>query len=350
MVKSRNLSKKITARLTISLSPYLKDLVKRYVKEKRQEYPDEEMYSSISRFISNIIEIGLEISDHYDSLEKLKKIPGKQILDFYDDISFRAVIDTYEENVEKSKYDLHDSDQIIALFLKFKDYLLKDADKLSDELMEKRAGEFNKYFVDNKVAKDFDIIIKGNRYLLDFSGTYPNIHFLYTKGIIGIFSVLGLKLIDAIIGRDYSKMEFEKTWLFRSSELQKKERKRLYQENMAKVINYNSIVNDKAHHLWIRLSDYENTVITFRNKSEGIKTVEEISQEIIRFSKYGYKRDILRLFEKLNWIKVTESLTKEIPFQFSISEQYHQMEREITLEILNSHGKIYQEDNTFYFK
>jgi hypothetical protein len=159
-----------------------------------------------------------------------------------------------------------------------------------------------------------------------------------------------LKLIDAIIGRDYSKMEFEKTWLFRSSELQKKERKRLYQENMAKVINYNSIVNDKAHHLWIRLSDYENTVITFRNKSEGIKTVEEISQEIIRFSKYGYKRDILRLFEKLNWIKVTESLTKEIPFQFSISEQYHQMEREITLEILNSHGKIYQEDNTFYFK
>jgi len=350
MVHGRNLSKKITDRLTISISPYLKDWLNRFVKEESKKNPKVEKFSSISRFISHIIELSLEISEENKSLEELKELPGNTILEFYDDITFRAVIDTYEENIEKSKYDMLESDQIITLYLKYKDFLTDDNHVLTDDIMDKKVKEFNKFFAANNVTNKFNLKVKGNKYYIDFSGRYPNIHFVHCKGIIGIFGILGMKLIDIIIGKDYSKMEFEKTYLFNSLELNKKERKRLYRQNIKKLCNYFAIVNDKRHHLWITLSNYENNIISFRNRTEGKVTIDEIVEEIIKYSKYGYKREILKLFEKFNWIKVTETLTKEIPFEFSISEENHQMEIDLTLDTLNRYGNLRKQEKTFYFK
>ena len=60
MTSKKYLSNKKTAQQTFSLSPALKELIKRFVNVNRRNSPDEDKFQSVSRFISTTLEKTME--------------------------------------------------------------------------------------------------------------------------------------------------------------------------------------------------------------------------------------------------------------------------------------------------
>jgi hypothetical protein len=349
MSKSKNLSKKKSDRLTISISPYLKEWIARYVKEQKKNYPSEDEYKSISSFVTSILESNLNLFQEGKSLEDFKKEPDHNTDEFYEKLTFRAFIKNYEENVEKSKYDLPNYKVTIPIYANFKSYFFENKHNNLEDNFVTALNRMKKFVVSNKVTKEINVEYRNNKFYMSFEGKYPNIQFINTKGLLGLFSALGLKLDDILVTKLHTRFEFSKTYLFETDELLSDERKRLYQENNRKLINLSRIINDKRHHLWIKMAQLDNTIISFRDYSSGVRDVGEMVEEI-RETSDNFKINILKLFEQFNWIKIEENLERIFYFSLNLDEQEHLVERRILFGTLDKYGNLKQDENRFSFE
>ena len=64
MTSKKYLSNKKTAQQTFSLSPALKELIKRFVNVNHRKTPDEDKFQSISRFIATTLEETMENNEN----------------------------------------------------------------------------------------------------------------------------------------------------------------------------------------------------------------------------------------------------------------------------------------------
>ncbi|MEJ2279235.1 MAG: hypothetical protein P8Y70_16065 [Candidatus Lokiarchaeota archaeon] len=277
-----------------------------------------------------------------------KQEPDKEVEEFYNNLTFRAFVKNYEENVERNKYEMANIDFVLSLFFKFKDLMTKIDNKNYEEKFLITVRRLVKFVFSNKVTKNFTIEYMNDKFYIDFEGNYPNIHYVNTQGIIGLCGLFGLKLKDISLGDLHTRLELEKSFLFKKDELLTEERKKLYNENCEMLINYYNIIQDKRHHLWIKMSKSDETLISFKDYNIGMKDITTIINEIIKYSKNN-KKSILQLFEKLNWVELEKSLGDNLNFNCKLNINDHPVEYQIIRDILKKYGTVKENGDKFSF-
>ncbi|MEJ2250635.1 MAG: hypothetical protein P8Y70_16060 [Candidatus Lokiarchaeota archaeon] len=339
------MSKKKADRITITISPYLKDWITRYVKEQHERYPTEDYYKSTSSFITFLLDSNLKMFEKGTTLEDFEEEPDKSVINLYNDLTFRTFISRYEESIENSKYELPIFETRVPIFIKFRDLMFEVEHKDLEEKFVIAARRLKRFVISNKVTKGFKIEYINDKFFIVIEGDYPNVQFVNLKGIISLCSFLGLKLKNIIIN-DYTKLELKKTYLFKTLDMLFNERKKLFQENSKKLLNYYNIIQDKQHHLWIRMSKSDDTFITFKDYNSGMRFVNTILEDISKSSP-NKKRCVLQLFEKFNWIKIVKGFGDNLFFTFKVNKREHHLEKKIIYNILQKYGEIKDYGNKF---
>jgi len=351
MSDESSLSDKKITRQTISISPALREAIIEYVHNMQKKHPDDERYNSISAFFTYVMEKALKAFKKGKSLDDLNKMAHKNIRDFFDKITFNAVIPDFENSISLNKYSPPEFDEIPEVFLKSKKLYLEEKGHSKQNIVE-LYDEFSKYFVSNKITRKSHLELKGDSYSVEYIGKYPNLHFHNVKLLIALLGFLGLKLnkIQYIEKEKYARFKIEPTPLFDKSAPLHRERKTLAQQNIEKLANYFEIVNDEPCHLWIKMATDNNVALKFKNKRAKREWFSKIQRDIENFSpsqKIKINR-ILKFFENIHWIKILN--LQDLVFEFSINQQEWDEEREFLLNKLSEFGEILSREGKYQIK
>ncbi|MFO8017536.1 MAG: hypothetical protein R6U96_02775 [Promethearchaeia archaeon] len=357
MVKKRYLSKKKNTRQTITISPFLKDWVKRFVKDQQEKYPNNDNYRSVSSFITYILKENLKLLEHGKTLDDLKNRPDKETLDFFDKITFKAIVQQYEIVSECGKYLIEDFDFLFPLLSKYRIFMMKN--KKSEEeftikdFLEGSERIYN-FMKNNKITRNFSINQMGEKLIVEYSAYYTNIHFILSKTFIMMGSILGFEFLNVSYENNYTRMDIIPTNLFSNPKLLKNKRKELYLKNIKHLVNYHNLLKDeKCHHLWLDMASKPNALISFRSVEDGVKQIkkmiDEISSHCIRKERPEF---ILDIFKNFGWINRKH---EQFSYELLISPEENRIEKEIMKEIykyikgVNIIKKVKKNDNLYQF-
>ncbi len=312
MSSKKFLSNKKTAQQTISISPALKDWLKRYVNVKHRENLDDERYKSISAFYNYILENVLNLFKKGKTLDDFKRVEDKQIGEFFDKFTFRATIPLYEMVIETNRYTPFSFDFNTRFLLSYIKLLRGSSQSQSYEGVQIFFERIRSRYGTTNVSKDIKVEIfpdkKGGyaKGYLEFIGRYKNLHFENIKFMAAVLGVLGARVVDFIYSPDdyYCRLDLLATDLLFRKDRVKKERLKLLEENVDFIINYNRMLDEKDMYLWMRLAADNGVLISFKNQNVFNKWVKSIE---VHLRKYGKKEDflfkMLQFFDKLHWIR-----------------------------------------------
>ena len=123
-------------------------------------------------------------------------------------------------------------------------------------------------------------------------------------------------------------------------------RTELAKKNKDYVINLFRVVEHGDPHLWLRLSDNNHTLISFRTREDFDECLTKVESDL---KNYGSKEDfnlmLLKFFEQIHWIRIIDE--KELSFQILISEDSHKNEREMLLSYLSKNFRVVEKAQIF---
>ncbi len=309
--------------LSISVSIALNEWIDRYLSKNRNKYPKDLRYKNKSVFCSFLLEKCMEILTSGKSLEDIRIIPDKEITDIYDNISFKAVIPFFDIGIIMNKYSILNINKIPSILLKFRNWVINEVDPNDFNSIKIIIERLKRYLLSNKLTKEIRIDLfkeKNSKFFkgfLEYIGIYKNLHFENCKGMVGILSILGLKVEDFMFSETdlYARFDFKETFLFRSSDIAKKERMRLLDHNLKHLVNFSKIINDKDHYLWIKMSQDNEIFLNFNSQNSLNNWINYILNDFRQYSTIDkYPLNFLKFLEKLHWI----SLENEIDLAFHI--------------------------------
>ncbi|MFX0036933.1 MAG: hypothetical protein ACFE9I_14985, partial [Candidatus Hermodarchaeota archaeon] len=314
MTSKKYLSNKKTAQQTISISPALKDWIKRYVNVKHNEEPNDERFKSVSSFITYILDNIMILFREGKTIEDFKRVEDQVYKDFFDKFTFKATIPLYDMIAESNRYVPISFDFItrfiLAVYHFYRGIYLKQKNTEGWQLLFER---FKNRVYPSNVLKELRLDIfpsKDKKYgtaYLEFIGKQRNIHFENCKFFAGICGMLGVKVTDFhYSSKDfYCRLDLIETPLVFREELAKKERIKLLQENVNFIINYNRMLNDKDKYLWMNLAEDNDLFVSFKSKKTFNKWLNTIEADLRAFGKKeDFPSKILQFFNKLHWIKI----------------------------------------------
>ncbi len=350
MTSKKFLSNKKTSQQTISISPALQEWIKRYVNTMNKKNPNDPRYKSVSSFYTDVMEKVLTIFDKGKTLNDLEKVPDTEIKDFYDKLTFKAVIPYFEQAILMNKYSSLDFRVIPQMFLRYRNFILRE-NELTDADLQQTMERFKQYMTTNKITKDFKIDIVNSKYIIEYAGYYENLQFDFSKGIAGILGTIGLKIVDFFYSKEekYSRFDCIKTPLFTTKDSELKERKILFNYNMSQIINYYRIVNDNNYYLWSEMANDKDISLNFKNQKSRDYWVNTIIDHIKKFSpKDEFLLSLLKFFENLHWIAIENE--KNLSFQFKLPFETFNKEKQFLLEIIEKFAKIKEINDVFYLE
>ncbi len=347
MISGRNLSRKKISSQNISISPYLRDWIERFVKMEQKKNPNDKRVKSISSFYNFVMESVLKIFKKGKTLDDLGRFVDKKVQDFYDKITFRALIPYYEQIIKINKYAPIGFDSLIDLFLKYRSFII-DKNEPSDEIALNMIERFKNFMLANKLTKDFKIDIIDNSYIIEYSGYYPNIHYDHSKWIAGLAGLLGLKIKNLIISKNFLRLDLDKTSLFKTRDLEIERRKELFYFNINEFTSWYRVIDDKTQHLWLKISNNEDIIINFKDVTSGLEFISSIIRDLAEYAKgENLVLDILKLFRHFHWIHIDNF--EKPSFHFCVEDKYHHIIREMVFNILQKMKVIInEEDEKFY--
>jgi len=356
MASKRYLSNKKTSSQNISISPALKDKIERYVRKMHKKNPDDERYKSVSSFYCETFENVLKIFEKGKTLDDFDQIIDKDVRNLIDDYTFNGLIPMYEAGVESHRYIPFDFDSMIRYIFFLRKYYMKGFDFHNFNSIKLQLEKLNNFHKKNKISIDETLeIFQGKKReettgTFEFSANYNNLHYINCKLDVVVFGMLGIKITDFIYSDKnyYARFNLKVTDLLFRKEIAKKERLELINENLKFLINFAKVVNDKSYHLWIKLADDNEFLLTFKKQDYFNKWMEEIEQD---FRKYDFKEkffiNLLKFFEHLHWIKILNE--KELTFQFELPEE-NSKEKQFFLNYMVRHSKIIEKENRYYME
>ncbi|MFW9989813.1 MAG: hypothetical protein ACFFC3_14265, partial [Candidatus Odinarchaeota archaeon] len=95
----------------------------------------------------------------------------------------------------------------------------------------------------------------------------------------------------------------------------------LLNKNLDKILNFHYILNDEKTHSWIRMSNFNESIVSFKNHEDGKKVIEEIVEELLVYSQENFEKDLLLLFEKFNWIDIEKPIENNNLFSCLITKE-----------------------------
>ncbi|MFX0105258.1 MAG: hypothetical protein ACFE75_07190 [Candidatus Hodarchaeota archaeon] len=355
MTSKKYLSNKKTAQQTISISPALKDWIKRYVNTNHKKNPHDNRFQSISAFYNSIMENILELFKKGKTLGDFARVEDKEVKDFFDRFTFKATIPLYEMVTECNKYNhfsFEFNTRFLLAYLRFLQsqfQTLKDLDILFEKIRS-RYGTTN-------ISKDMRLELfpgKNNepaRGTLEFIGKYKNLHFENCKFFAAIFGMLGVKITDFLYSPTdyYCRLDLIETDLLFKKELAKRERIKLLKENINYIVNYTRMLDDKDKYLWTNLAEDNNLFISFKSKSAFNKWINIIKKDLRKFgTKEDFLGKLLLFFNKIHWIRIENF--KDLSFQVEQAIEKNIEHKQLLMDFLSKHSEISQKEGIYYLK
>ncbi|MFX1274665.1 MAG: hypothetical protein ACFFBP_17835 [Promethearchaeota archaeon] len=306
--------KKKTERLSFTITPALKNDLNDFVEKMRSQDPNNVEFKSISSFCYYSIKNILDIRKKGIELTSINELPDKNTQNFYEHISFQAVIPIFELGMALNKY----SDENIKsqnLLFNFRKWVLNDLKVEDRKNIKILISRLKNYLVSNNLTRELKLdVSKSSREnykaIIEYIGNYKNLHYNNLKGMAGILGILGFKIEDFTLSDNdlYGRFDFIETELFKRSDSAKKERKKLLEDNLKFLINYHRIINDKEHYLWIKLAENKDIAIKFITPITYKKYLDKIIDDINIFGdKEDFLLDLLKIFESFHWISIEDS-------------------------------------------
>ena len=341
MTSKNYLSNKKNVKISFSTSDALKDWINRYLRAQQIDHPEDQRYKSVSSFIHHTLDSLMKIFEEGKSLEDIDKLVDQEVSNFYDDMTFKAVIPVYENAIQFNKYR-NPNEDIIAIFIGYRNFLMKDAidDNYSDNSLKLMLSRFKKFMMENKLTKNIDAYRDGDQFVFEYTGNYTSIHYENAKSLVAIMGIIGLKIEEAVIIKNYVRLDFSETDIFRNKKLKIKDRISLSNYNVDHYIKFEHIINDTTPHLWIHTSDFKEAIITFIDLKTGINYIES---KIVDIPHTERELVLLKLFEHFHWITIEDE--KLEVFRFNIPKESHEIEHEIMQELFL--GKIQANEDKY---
>ncbi|MFX0140972.1 MAG: hypothetical protein ACFFDN_45455 [Candidatus Hodarchaeota archaeon] len=347
MASERSLSKKKITQQTISISPALKNKIEGYVNENYKQHPEDKRFKSISAFYNYVLDKTMNIFEKGKTLDDLEAFVDTEIKDFFNKISFNALIPYYENAIKTNRYTSPTLEKNTFFYFTLRRLYMSRIDPYDITSIKAIFNRVRNYIFSNNISKEFRLDLFTGTGSKDLSGTfehaglYKNLCYENYKFSAALFGLLGSKITDFLYSRkdDYCRFDLKATDLFFRKDIAKKERIKLMNHNLSFFINYNRIINDKDYYLWMKLAEDKRIIVTFNNEETKQEWVKLIENEIEKFGeKEEFHFNILKFFEKLHWIEIESEA--DLIFQIRLSESKFQNEREYLLEFLSRKSKI----------
>ncbi|MFW9879905.1 MAG: hypothetical protein ACFFG0_43075 [Candidatus Thorarchaeota archaeon] len=355
MTSKKYLSNKKTSKQTISISPALKDWVKRYVNVSRRKYPNDKRFKSVSTFYTSVMWKVLELFEKGKSLDDFERVLDKEVEDFFEDFTFRATIPLYEMVSKSNRYVPFSFEFVTHFILTYFKFLKRQIKSGTynelNILIERLKTRVNL----SNISKEWtmELIVDENngpaRGVLEFIGTNRNLHYENCKFFAGILGFLGVRVTDFIYSPEdyYGRLDLIETDLLFRKDLAKKERLSLLEDNVRFIINYDRMLDDKELYLWMNLSEDNELYISFRNKNAFNKWIKIIEKDLTKFGiRDNFLTKILLFFNKIHWIRI-ENL-KTLSFQIEDFIERNQKQKQLIMNHLSNYSEISQNNGIYY--
>ncbi len=355
MTPERSLSKKRITQQTISISPALKDKIERYVTENNKKNPKDDRFKSISRFYNFVIERTMECFDRGKTLDDFEAFVDREIKDFFEKISFNALIPYYETAIRTNRYTNPFFEKNTFFYLTLRRLYLNQMDPYDITSVNTIFNRIRNYLFSNNLTKEVNLdLFTGNTGkelsgVFEYAGFYKNLTFENCKYNAALFGLLGVKITNFLYSDkdNYFRFNLKATDLFYRKDLAKKERIELINQNLSYLFNYLRVLNDEDYYFWMRLAEDKQVIITFNSEETKNNWVNSIEKEIEKFGDTeDFPLSLLRFFEKLHWIEIKSE--KDLSFQIRLSKLKYPHEREFLLEALSKKSKISNEHENYY--
>ncbi|MFX0023071.1 MAG: hypothetical protein ACFE9S_12160, partial [Candidatus Hermodarchaeota archaeon] len=230
--KPRRLSKK-KIRKSITIPEYLDEWIERFLKYEREQQKKEgkqisDDIKSYSSFVTKVLENIMNLFLKGKTFEDLDLAVDTKVKSFYEKITFRALIVYYELLVRMNKYNKLDLKKLLNVFMLYQNFFT-GGKAITEEEAVITLNRFKKFMMRNNVTKDVTIEPSGNKYIFQYFGIYPEMHYDFSKFIAGVFGFMGMKIDRLSHSNNYTRMDFEGTELFKSSEAAIEDRKKLFE-------------------------------------------------------------------------------------------------------------------------
>ncbi|MHA2324815.1 MAG: hypothetical protein ACXACB_05415, partial [Promethearchaeota archaeon] len=340
-------SKKKTTQLTISISSELRNRIENYVAENQQKNIDDLRFKSISAFFNFVMEKSMDCFDKGKNLDDFEAFADSEIRDFFEKISFNALIPYYEDAISTNKYTDPTFEKIPLFFLTLRRLYLSIMDPYDIKTINGLINRLKNYLITNNLTKDIrlDLFTRGSatelRGVFEYSGIYKNLCFETCKYTAAIFGLLGVEITECLYSEKdlYYRFDLQTTELFFRKELAKKEIIQLMQQNISHLINYSQVINDDDRYLWMKMAENKNHILSFNDELTLKNYVDFIETEITKFiDNEEHITYLLKFFEKLHWIDIESE--DDLIFHIRLSQLNHEREIQFLLEFLSKYTNI----------
>ncbi len=357
MSSEKTLSKKKITQQTISISPALKDRIEQYVIENQKKNLKDKRFKSVSAFYTSVFEKLMDILEQGKTLDDLSAFVDTEIKDFFNKISFNALIPYYENAIKTNRYESPTLEKNPFFYFTLRRLYLSRMDPYDIKSIKTIFNRVRNYIFSNNLTKEFRLDLftgKGRQDLtgiFEHAGLYKNLCFENYKYSAALFGLLGSEITDFLYSRknNYCRFDLKATDLFYKKDLAKQDRIKLMNQNLSYFINYNRVIEDKDYYLWMKLAADKQVIITFNTEEVKKNWVSVIESEI---EKYGDREDfqlnMLKLFEKFHWIEIESE--NDLIFQIRLSKTKYEQEIHYMLEILSKKSEILHKNGRYQLK
>ncbi len=357
MTKKKYLSNKKTAQQTISISPALKDWVKRYVNVNHRKNPNDERFKSVSTFYNHVLEEILKLFEKGKTLDDFERVEDKEIKDLLEPFTFKATIPLYEMVSESNRYTPFSFEFTTRFILRYTNWMRKQYKPGNFDDLSLLFDRIKSRYGTSNVSTDMRLEIfpgknkQPTRGVLEFIGKQRNLHYENCKYFAAIFGMLGVRLTDFIYSPVdfYCRLDLIETDLLFKKELVKKERLKLLKANVDYIINYVRMLDEKDKYLWMNLAEDKELLICFKTKAAFNKWIKTIEKDLRKFSTQdAFLQKILQFFNKLHWIRIEN--VKDLSFRIEQSLEDYNKQKQFLIDYLSQHSEVSQNNSIYYLK
>ncbi|MFX1352958.1 MAG: hypothetical protein ACFE8V_09425 [Promethearchaeota archaeon] len=344
---------------TISISDSLKKRIDEYISSNHKKFPKDKRFKSTSAFYDFVMKKSLKCFEKGKSLDDFEKFADREIVDLFDQFSFRQFIPIFEPSLEMNRYTKLDINMTIRFLYSLKRLAYQSGYNPYDI---KTLGIFierlGNYIFANRLTKDFkfEIIVDDKtknlkKLILELTGIYKNITFENFKLLTAVTAVFGAKIVNLFLSLDenYCRLELEPTSLYFEQSIDKKKTLELVEQNLSYLVNYSNILNDNHYYLWMKMAIDKDISLAFNNEKTRERWINLIVKEI---KKYGENEilllNILRLFEAFHWINIEDKKLRS--FRLRLSEERNKEEVDFLINLISNYGKISKINEIYYLE
>jgi hypothetical protein len=358
MTPKKYLSNKKISQQAISISPALKDWIKRYVNVMAKKNPHDERYKSISSFYCHVMERVLTIFEKNKTLDDLDKFVDSEIAEFYKD-DFILFAPYVEASVVLDAFTTYESILNSEIFFKMHKIFFKSVDLHDLNNVRLFFERFRNRYLRSNIPKEIRVEIitakdkKGFEGVIEHICDYEYSQILNVKITALIIGILGFKITDCYYSKEfnhhYFRIKIVTTDLFFDTGEVRNERLALARENIYHIINFNRIIEYKSPHLWQKLAEDNDVIINFNSKQARNRWIKRLEEDFKKFgTKDSFLLKFLKAFERLHWIRIENE--NFLQFQIRLNKDKYSDEIQFLKEYLSKYSKILQTNDIYYLE